>query len=555
MNLTDHDPGSLRDAIAITPSGETVDFQKGLSGTISLTTGELQIARDLTIAGPGADMITISGNHTGGVLRVYGGFIQIGGLTIADGYTPGFGGGIANSGTLTVASSILRDNFSIRGGRIENAGTLTVVNSILSNNSAVLVGGGIYNANPGTATVINSTFTGNGASGGGGIANEGGTLTVTASTLSGNFGADGAGITNGGRLAVIMNSTLSGNIVSARGGFGAALSIYAGAQTIIANSTLSANSVTASDGFGGGLAIVGVGTQTLIRNTIIAGNNAASAPDMHGQVNSQGHNLIGDGTGGSGYTDTDLVGTAQNPINPMLGRLEDNGGPTWTHALLSGSPALNAGDPDELGNPDQRGVLRSGGVNIGAYQASASAFVLTAPDTVTAGVPFDLIVTAVDVFAQTAVGYTGTVTFSTSDPNPDIVLPADYAFTAEDGGVHTFTDTGLGEITLLTPGEQTVTATDAADDTITGYATITVGSPNTRLLGLLAPGQPSEANVAPATAPTRSASSGPEVVAVDRLFASPDAEHAGFLWHRLSQKGQGAGTGARGPSLPASPTA
>jgi hypothetical protein len=109
--------------------------------------------------------------------------------------------------------------------------------------------------------------------------------------------------------------------------------------------------------------------------------------------------------------------------------------PTLTQALLPGSPALNAGDPEELGNSDQRGVVRSDGVNIGAYQASASTFLLTAPDTVTAGVPFGVIVTAVDVFAQTAVGYTGTVTFSTSDSDPDIVLPADYTFTAEEGGM------------------------------------------------------------------------------------------------------------------------
>jgi hypothetical protein len=174
-------------------------------------------------------------------------------------------------------------------------------------------------------------------------------------------------------------------------------------------------------------------------------------------------------------------------------------------ALLPGSPALNAGDPDQLGVADQRGVVRSGGVNIGAYQASATAFVLTAPDTVTAGVPFDLIVTAVDVFAQTAVGYTGTVTFSTSDPNPDIVLPADYAFRAEDGGVHTFTDTGLGEITLLTPGDQTITATDTMDETILGNATVTVGSPDARLWALAARLQPLRPSTARTAAQTRHA--------------------------------------------------
>jgi hypothetical protein len=80
----------------------------------------------------------------------------------------------------------------------------------------------------------------------------------------------------------------------------------------------------------------------------------------------------------------------------------------------------------------------------------------------------------VDPFGQVAVGYTGTVTFSTSDTDPGVVLPADYTFTADDGGVHTFTDTGLGEITLVTPGEQTLSVTDTTDDTISGNATITV---------------------------------------------------------------------------------
>jgi hypothetical protein len=143
-------------------------------------------------------------------------------------------------------------------------------------------------------------------------------------------------------------------------------------------------------------------------------------------------------------------------------------------ALLPGSPALNAGDPNELGAADQRGVIRSGGVNIGAYQASASAFVLSAPAKVTTGVPFDLTVTAVDPFGQVAVGYTGTVTFSTTDPNPGVVLPADYTFTSADAGVHAFSDTGLGETTLVTPGFQLLTVADMADRLIFGQNVVMV---------------------------------------------------------------------------------
>jgi hypothetical protein len=146
--------------------------------------------------------------------------------------------------------------------------------------------------------------------------------------------------------------------------------------------------------------------------------------------------LVGNSSGGGGYTDSDLL-----DVDPLLDPLGDNGGPTPTHALLAGSPALNAGAPD------QRGVVRSGGVNIGAYQANASTFFVSAPDMVQSGVPFEVTVTAVDLLGQVAVGYTGTVSFTTTDTDPGVVLPADYTFTLNDGGVHTFTDTGLGETT------------------------------------------------------------------------------------------------------------
>jgi hypothetical protein len=190
-------------------------------------------------------------------------------------------------------------------------------------------------------------------------------------------------------------------------------------------------------------------------------------------MGSQGHNLLGNPQDASGWVDTDLL-----HVDAMLGPLQANGGPTQTMALMPGSPALNAGDPAQLGVPDQRGVVRTGGVNIGAYQASASAFVLTAPAKVTAGVPFDLTVTAVDPFGQLAIGYRGTVTFSTTDPDPGVVLPADYTFMADDAGVHTFSDTGLGEITLLTHGHQAITATDTADGSIMGQATVKVRRPH-----------------------------------------------------------------------------
>jgi hypothetical protein len=327
---------------------------------------------------------------------------------------------------------------------------------------------------------------------------------------------------------VLTNSTLADNFATAGGG---GIDTFDSGDLTVTSSTVSGN---VAGGVGGGI-IFHPGAGLSIRNTILAGNAAPSLPDVRGALASQGHNLIGDGSGGSGFADTDLVGTADNPIDPMLGPLQDNGGPTQTMALLRGSPALNAGDPDQLGTADQRGVVRGGGVNIGAYQATAASFRLDVPASVTAGVPFDVTVTALDPFGQVAVGYTGTVTFRTTDPDPGVVLPADYPFTPGDGGVHTFTDTGLGETTLVTPGDQTLTVTDTADGTITGTATVTVGTTGPREGGRL----PSHSgrSTAPINAPSGSARPGPEGANADQYFASLLPEGSASLWSPKHARG------------------
>jgi uncharacterized protein YaiE (UPF0345 family) len=216
----------------------------------------------------------------------------------------------------------------------------------------------------------------------------------------------------------------------------------------------------------------------VLHNTLIAGNfrgaTGATRDDVLGALNPGGdYNLIGDGTGMTGLSNGvhgNLVGSAAAPIDALLGPLQDNGGPTKTHALLAGSPAIDAGDPAQLGVADQRGVVRSGGVNIGAYQASASAFVLAVPGTVAAGTPFDVTVKAVDTFGQTALGYRGTVAFSATDTNPAVVLPANYTFTAADAGLHTI----MGGATLVTAGSQTLTTIDPTTSSITGSGTLPI---------------------------------------------------------------------------------
>jgi hypothetical protein len=455
--------------------------------------------------------LTITNGYVTGQFDVYGGGIENAGtLTVSNCTISGnqvssdpsyysyvYGGGIANFGTLTLSNSTVAGNRAVGlsgfddGGGIANFGTLALCNSTVAGNGVGGInmfdfdagyGGGI--ANFGILTLSNSTVAGNGAYGygvaaGGGIYNQN-DLTVRSSTIAGNRalfenfdrqGGSGGGIDNKGGTVTISNSTVAGNDAGV-GDVGDGGGIYNDMDGTLTlnNATVSGNSD--GDGYGGGGIYNDMSATLHSGNSIIAGNTGYGgySDDLDGDLGSLGHNLIGDGTAGSGFDPTDLVGTYDSPIDPLLGPLQDNGGPTPTMALLAGSPALDAGDPGQLGVADQRGVPRTGGVNIGAYQASATAFVLSAPDTVDPGTPFDLTVAAVDPFGQPAYGYTGTVTFSTSDGDPNVVLPADYPFTPADQGTHTFS----GGVTLITPGDQTITATDTSAATVAGSATVTV---------------------------------------------------------------------------------
>jgi hypothetical protein len=425
---------------------DTINFS--VTGTINLAAALPTLARSVSIEGPGANLMTVRRN-TGGDYRIFtigaGATVGVSSLTMTNGDISG--GGISNSGTLAVNNCIISGNTITGagagdgGGSIYSSGTLTVNYSTLSGNYLFGVGargGGIVSL--GTLTVNYSTISGNttdgGGTGGGGILIAG-MATVRNSTISGNTAGFGGGIRNIAGALVVSNSTIASN---SGGG------IFCNEGTLtVTNSTIAGNSTS---GQGGGILASGA-IATL--NTIIAGNTAPAGPDVYGHLGSQGHNLIGNPQDMTGWVDTDVL-----HVNPLLGPLQDNGGPTKTMGLLAGSPALNAGDTGQLGVGDERGVVRAGGVNIGAYQASASAFVLTAPLTVTAGMPFDVTVKAVDTFGQTAIGYSGTVTFSTSDTNPSVALPAAYPFTAADAGMHTFP----GMTALATAGSQTLAATD-----------------------------------------------------------------------------------------------
>ncbi len=403
------------DAPAGMPGLDTIDFDELLSGeTITLTNGELQITDDLTINGLGADELTVSGNNASRVFNVDGGTsdeieVLIDGLTIADGFAEGDfftgrGGGILNQENLTVTNSTLSGNTG--SGIYSQDGDLTVTDSSISGNTAEFGGGGISVYHSSEVRVINSTISGNMADGDGGgllafygsevqvinstisgnTANQGGggisadesIVQVTNSTISGNTAANqgGGGISADYNIVQVTNSTISGNTADRNGG---GISTY-GVYLPVINSTISGNTadqgggISADDGGevqvtnstisdntadqGGGISADDV-REVQVTNTIIAGNNGSN-PDVEGVFTSEGYNLIGDGTGSTGFTAPgDQVGTSDNPIDPKLGPLQDNGGPTETQALLPDSPAIDAADPNFISPPDfdQRGPV------------------------------------------------------------------------------------------------------------------------------------------------------------------------------------------------------
>jgi hypothetical protein len=323
-NDGDFSPGdvSLREAIEGALAGTTITFASGLQGTITLNS-QLSIDRNLTIDGLGANLLSLSGNNASRVLQINNGAtVTLEGLTIANGFGNNVtGGGIENNGTLTVSNSRITNNRANYGAGINNTGSLTILNSTIDNNTAIYSGGGI-NADMGTVNIYNSTISSNRSGQGGGIFQTSGTL-------------------------ILNHATVTNNIVNWAG---SGLYNY--------------------DAFN---------STTIVKNSIIAGNrNIYTAPigDVYGSVTSHGYNLIGNGSGSSGWG-YDRVGSNNNVLNPGLGALRDNGGTTPTHALLSGSLAIDAASSDDMVYedmaPDQRGVaIQNYRRDIGAVEFTAS---------------------------------------------------------------------------------------------------------------------------------------------------------------------------------------
>ncbi|MBU0674252.1 MAG: DUF4347 domain-containing protein [Proteobacteria bacterium] len=211
-NTNDSGAGSLRQAIADAASGDTIDLT-GISGTITLTTGELAINKSLTFTGPNTNSLVISGNSTSRVLNISGGtVVSLSYVTIQDGLVNFVdGAGILNAGTLSIDHSTIRENHGFmagNGGGIANVGgTLTVTSCTLENDTSAGNGGGIYSN--GTAIVTNSTLWGDSVNVDGGGIYSSGTLTLANNTISGNwaFSNNGGGIYNAGTLHLLNTIT------------------------------------------------------------------------------------------------------------------------------------------------------------------------------------------------------------------------------------------------------------------------------------------------------------------------------------------------------------
>jgi len=283
------------------------------------------------------------------------------------------GGGISGSGVMTITNSNISNNMTSdciggRGGGGIQGNDITIINTTIVSNTSSGGGGGLHGYR--TVTLLDSTISGNTASGGGGIFNQIGEMTVIKSTINGNrsTGTSG-GIGNNGTLTM-TNSTVSGNLAQSHGG---GIGIYS-------SHTLTMNNVTVADNltFGNGGGIYNPRGTVNFKNTIVAKNSGFGqnlAPGCLGTMTSFGYNLV------ENTLNCTIAGTITGNIvnvSSNLDSLQDNGGPTLTHALLPGSPAIDAGNPampgsgnDSCEATDQRDITRPQHTrcDIGAFES------------------------------------------------------------------------------------------------------------------------------------------------------------------------------------------
>jgi len=376
-------------AISLASSGDLIKV------TAATYPENLTINISLNVIGSGASTTIIDGGGVAAVVTIpnsTNAHVSLSKMTIRNGFG-NHGGGISNGqgAVLTISESSVRQNTvtgglqssALGGGIYSTTGMLTINNSIISENSApgaTGAGGGIFNIG-GKMTVNNSTINGNSATVGGGIYNDGATMMINNSAISGNSASagGGGGIVNGvagTATLTINNSTISGNSAPTWHGGG----ILNTGTLRINNGTLNGNSAVEGGAILNGVHICSprkgcktYGTATL-QNSIVANSPSGGNCSGYVPIASSGYNLSSDAT-----CDFRSAGDLNN-LDPMLGPLQNNGGPTQTMALPSGSPAIDAGNPngcrDGFGNllkTDQRGAPRhdpedTRGCDIGAYE-------------------------------------------------------------------------------------------------------------------------------------------------------------------------------------------
>jgi predicted outer membrane repeat protein len=483
-------PGSL------TVSGNGTDRVFYVGSSFSQNLGLAVSMSGLTIAG---------GKQQYGAGLFNAGTLTLSNVTIANNTANNNGGGgIYNHGALTLNNCTFTNNSTVTGTNGTTAGggllsisgsTATLINCTFTGNSAPGTGstagsggavcndcqmtltGCVFNRNSagsdagaffndGTANATFCTFANNTAGSDGGALHSTGTFTLSTSVVAGNYAAsNGGGMEwSSGNLLNISNTTFASNT----GAMMAGGLIFWGGNVTLTNVTITGNrAINGNNGtFGGGMWI---STPPLLQNTIVAGNfqGSGSTPnDINGNVadNRGGYNLIG--TAGSSGLVNGVNGNIVGVVSLGLGTLANNGGPTQTVALLPGSPAIGHGSNAYVAPSatDQRGFARivNGSVDIGAYEVQGPAPTsITAtgfPTTIQAGTAGTITVTAMTSSGSVATGYTGTVHFTSSDPNA--VLPADYSFVTSDNGTHTF------NVTLKTAGTQSITLTDTVNGSI-----------------------------------------------------------------------------------------
>ncbi|MCW5961443.1 MAG: CSLREA domain-containing protein [Pyrinomonadaceae bacterium] len=427
---------SLREAVqaANTAAGDDIiNFDPmvfGSAQTVSITLGEIIFGANgtLTINGTGANLLTIDGNLSSRIFKTAAGVAAtINDLTLTRGNGVGSvasnsGGAIYNDlGTLTLNRVVVTGNTATNGGGIRNSGSGSVLNineSVISSNTATTSsGGGMQNFSSSTVNINNSTFVGNTSGGttGGGGAQFNGIVRITNSTFANNTAPNGSG-----------------------GGFHSN-----GSNQIITNSTFSGNS---SGNNGGGIHRGTTNVNFFIRNCIVAGNNGVStSPDITNSTNgidSEGNNIIGNVGTSTGWETSDLLN-----IDPMLGMLADNGGPTQTMLPMSGSPAIDGGqncvldlscatnNPPQAVVTDQRGTTRPSGANvdIGSVEVAATSASVSGKLQTSTGSPIDRVIVVLTETSMTAAGTTFTVSATTNSFGnfsiPDVPTGRTYSVT------------------------------------------------------------------------------------------------------------------------------